>query len=242
MPRAKPPKLTSPAERRRIADGAAKLNYTPALEVLGIAKGDRRWADALAMLSQIAANYLVARAAMDEETPARQIATLKARRQWMKAPPGGKKSRQPAPPLPLSLEMASVRDLMREIDRETPGLHMGAIGDLPTLLGIMGAKHLDAAIDRLDARRRNSNEKVVSTGRKQNWPRSNMLDQLEAAAYALEPSISRARRWKFISAFMVHTLGIKRKRLRADRLLPELRRKAQRQKMLKTEQAQVDGA
>jgi hypothetical protein len=73
VPRAKPPKLTSPAERADIADGAADRDrdYAPVLKALGIAACDRRRAQAQDMLQQVVANYLVADAVKAEETHAR---------------------------------------------------------------------------------------------------------------------------------------------------------------------------
>jgi hypothetical protein len=130
----------------------------------------------------------------------------------------------------MSLEMAIGREL-NAIERATPGLSTYA----------KQVAALDAAIDRLDARRRNS--KGVSRGRKQDWPLLFMFDQLVDVTHHLDPSITeprdreRKRLRKFIRAFMV-AMGMKpQRRLRADRLLPE-RRKV----LLKTEQAKVDAA
>jgi hypothetical protein len=68
-----------------------------------------------------------------------------------------------------------------------------------------------------------------------------MLDQLVAVADDLDPSIkaSRGRQLEFISAFM-DAMGMKapdveNNRSRANKLLPDLRRKAQRREMLKME-------
>jgi hypothetical protein len=157
VPRVTPPKLTSPAERRAIAAGADKRNYAPTLAVLGIAAGDKRSDQARAMLQQVAANYCLAVAAEAEETPARQIATLKAARQMMKvqakkgypnpffAHPIDDTKRRHRAALPMALEMAIATEL-RAIELATPELSMGA--------KLVAA--VDAAIDRLNG--------AVSTG------------------------------------------------------------------------------
>jgi hypothetical protein len=109
VPAVSPPKLIS---RQRIADGATRRNYAPALKVLGIARGDRRWPRARGMLKQVAAIYLVDDAVAGpvkkagnarkgvkagntrkkgrrlpgvEETPAGQIAALEDMRRLIKA-------------------------------------------------------------------------------------------------------------------------------------------------------------
>jgi hypothetical protein len=245
VPRAKPPELTSPAERQRIADGAAnpKRDYEPALEVLGIAEGDRR-KRAREMLQQVAANYLVDYAVTvsiaAEETPARQRATLKAVRRLIK---GQAKKGYPNPffphteprhpaALPATLETAIAREL-RAIELATP--------ELP--LAEKYIKAIDAVIARL--------ERDVSTGRKRNWALDNMLDQLMGVAAHLDPSIAekrnRMRQWKFIIAFMVDAMGmtqpgIDHHRSRANKLLPDLRREAPWKKLMKTEQGQAAAA
>jgi hypothetical protein len=70
VPRPKPPKLPSPAERADIAAtaGDKRRDYAPALKALGIAAGDERAQD---MLQQVAANDLVADAVKAEEPRAR---------------------------------------------------------------------------------------------------------------------------------------------------------------------------
>lgn len=169
MARTRAPKLTSPAERRKLARDARKRNYEPALAVLepalaelGITRGDRRWADVEAMLHEVAANYRLAVAAEAEETPAGQIATLKAARQRMKAQK--KQGMDPSPffehpcddekprhraALPMRLEMAIAAEL-RAIELATPKLTKDA----------KQFAAIDAAIARLDASRRNKGKSV----------------------------------------------------------------------------------
>jgi hypothetical protein len=241
VPRVKPPKLTPPAKRRDIADGAAKLNYAPALVVLGLAKGDRQWDQARDMLQQVAANYLVSdaiagavkdRNARDgvEETPAGQIASLEDTRQLLKvqAKQGYPNPFFPHPcddnddrhraALPMALEMAIATEL-RGIELTAPELSAD----------VKLSAAIDAAIDRLKG--------AMSTGRRHNWALDNMLDQLMGVAASLNPSIAekrhRKRQWEFIIAFMVDAMGMKRpdiegNRKRANKLLPDLRREAQR--------------
>ena len=229
MPRPKPPKLTSPDERRKLVDiedkrrfgpalvakgiaydddrwaeAVAVLKYRPALAVLHITPDDEQWPDAVAMLAQVAEIYLVAAALEAEETPGRQREKLEARKRWVKAPPGGKKSCQPPPPLSMALEMDIARELPA-IERATPGLSNDAKWDAAR----------DAVIARLDARasRLNSNGKKVPNGRQQDWPLRNMIDRLLAVADDLDPSIGAPRERKrlreFISAFMEHAMGMK---------------------------------
>lgn len=250
-------------ERADIAAGAAERNYAPTLAALGIADGDRRWDEARAILQQVAANYLVAVAAEVEETPARQIATLKAALQGMKArakqgiypspcfahPYDGKKSQ--LEPLPMELEKVIANQKPRDRAALPMPLEMAIAAEIPAIElatpGLsMGAKHVAAiytAIDRLNG--------AVSTGRKHNWARDAMLDQLVAVADDLAPAVvasrKRKRLWEFISAFMVDAMGMTRpdieeNRSRANKLLPDLRRLAQRREMLKTEQGQGDAA
>jgi hypothetical protein len=266
VPRVRPPKLTSPAERKEIANGAAELDFAHTLEALGIAAGDKRRAGAHAMLSQIAENHLVIDAVAGpvkdrnvregvEETPAGQIETLKAARRRVKAQekqgldpnpffphPCKKPSRQEALPIALedykeprhraALSMAMEMDIARElhaIELATPELSM--------VTKLVAA--IDAAIDRLEG--------AMSTGRKHDWARDALLDQLEAVAGDLAPDVvaDRKRLWEFIIAFM-DVMGMKRpdiesNRSRADKLLTEGRAE-QRRKMLKTKQARVDVA
>jgi hypothetical protein len=269
VPRPKPPELTSPAERRRIAARAADLNYEPALEVLGIVPGDRRWDRARDMLQQVAANYLVARAAMDEETPARQIATLKDALKGMKA--RAKQGMDPSPfsahpcdveksqlkPLPMEQEKALASQKPRHEAGLPMALEMRIARELPATqlatpelsMGVKQVAATHAAIARLDANRRNSEGKA-STGRPHPWPLVVMLDQLEAVAFEFAPLIlakrKRTRLWKFISNFMVDAMGMTRPdieehRSRADKLLPEVRAE-HRRKMQETEQGQAAAA
>jgi hypothetical protein len=267
VPRVKPPKLTSPSARRDIADGAAELNYAPALAALGIADGDRRWGEARAMLQQVAANYLVVDAVAGtvkagnarkgvkagnarkggarpgvEETPAGQIATLKVALQLLKVQakqgypnpffphPCDDKEDRHRGALPMALEMA--------IATELRAIELTADPEMSADVKLVAA--IDAAIDRLKG--------AMSTGRRHNSALDNMIDQLEAVAFDLAPAVvaSRKRLWEFIGAFMVDAMAMKRpdiesNRSRADKLLPE-GRADQRQKMLKTEQAQADAA
>jgi hypothetical protein len=250
VPRATPPKLTSPAERADIAAGAVDPERLgAALKVLGIAAGDKRWDQAHTMLQQVAANYCLAVAAAAEETPARQIATLKAARQRVKAQ--DKQGLDPSPffehdivagaiddtkqrhraALPMALEMAIAAEIPA-IELATPGLSMAA----------KHAAAIDAAIDRRNG--------AVSRGCKPDWPLRSMLDQLVAVAHDLDPSIkaSHERQLKFISAFMEKAMGmshpdIKHNRSRtANKLIPDLRRAAGAAHRRETKQAKADAA
>jgi hypothetical protein len=234
--------------------------------VLRITPDDERWSDARVRLWQVAANYMVAAAAAAEETSARQRETLKAWRKRVKAPPGGKKSHQRAP-LSLALKMDIAREL-NAIELATPGLSAVAkqvraidavIARLDALprekvsTGLKRAKHI--MLDQLvavardlhsrtsEGRREHAKARRVVMGLK---PKLTHHQRQEAIAHLLI-SASRKRFWEFINAFMVDAMrmtrpDIEENRSRANKLLPDLRREAQRRKMLKTERAQADAA
>ena len=248
MPRAKAPKLTSPGERKRIADGAADLDYESALKVLGIAEGDRRWGPARNMLEQIAANHRVACAAERERTPARQIAMLKAMLRLLKVQAkkgdptspffphtcdikdangdGGDKKVRHEGTLSMELEMAVAREI-RAIEMATSGLSVGA----------KQVAAINAVIDRLKG--------PEFRGRQYYWTRDVMVEQLVDVAANFDPSlyahvegsssitVQPKRLWDFIIAFMVDVMGmeypdIEGHRDRFYKLLPNRKHEARK--------------
>jgi len=239
VPRGKPPKLISPAERRHIAAGAAELNYGPALEVLGITKGKRRRDRARArdMLEQVAAIYLVTDAVAGkvkdgnaregvEETPAGQIAALEVTRRRIKAQEARGEDPNPFFPHPCDVDKSKLAPLPMELEKALATQRPRPPAALPVPLEMAIATELRAieltadpemspgakyiaAIDAAIARLKGT----MSIGRKHNAELDAMIDRLEAVAFEFAPALlarrKRKRLWEFIIAFMVDAMRMK---------------------------------